>query len=543
VASTLAGFHRQALVYGVPQGNIMVLATEAMRRATNGGHMLKAIEESTNGLGVHILDPAVETLCGAVMGSRSGLGSVPGGGALFLDLGGGSVQMTWVDTSEPDYELQAASAGISLPFGAARLIRVLKQDDTTVRAEQTEKLSSGLFMAYDNLCQRFPRLQALKDAYIRGEGGLVDVYMCGGGFRGYGSMLMHTDEVQPYPFSTVNSYSVSAARFKEVARMRSMNEAEQGPIFGLSSRRREQFPAIATVIEAFINTVPNLGSVTFCGGSNREGALMMKLPLEIRESNPLDALACVNDADRPALEAIAQILHEAVPSEVDFGGLPTIFSMGLTSLVLSETWSRQGYDADANTSFVLRNAINRDTDVPGLSHRARALLGLTLAARWAGSLSPADTQLSRNLQAIVDREHPNSSFWAFYVGGLLRITADVFPVLPAAAAQLKNDFRQVNLHLLSTLRLTSFTIVFKVASSAFQKRKIVSHQPFSSMPVIIISMLKRCPKDSRKSSIALNGNQRPNSTRRSSSSREDCFLGVGFDDLTGITLIISVMPK
>jgi retrograde regulation protein 2 len=412
-----------------------------MRRAANGGRMLEAISKSTDGLGVRILDPAVETLCGAVLGSRSGLGSLPAQGALFLDLGGGSVQMTWVDPSEPSYELRAAESGISLPFGAARLIKILKQDDVTVRTEQVNNLSTGLATAFDNLCERFPRLQALRQAHQRGEGGLVDVFMCGGGFRGYGSMLMHTDEIQPYPFSTVNAYSVSASRFKDIDRMRRINEEQQGPIFGLSNRRREQFPAILTVIEAFVETVPNMGRVTFCGGSNREGAIMVRLPSSLRESNPLDALAGIDLAAEPVFSAVAEVLEAAIPREADCTDNFTISSAGLTSLLLKESWSRQGYDADANTSFSLRHSITRDTDAPGLSHSARALLALTLAARWGGSLSPLDAQLSSNLQAIIDRESPSASFWAFYIGGILRIVAEIFPVLPQDAKQFRQTIR------------------------------------------------------------------------------------------------------
>ncbi|KAI1044678.1 hypothetical protein LB505_011287 [Fusarium chuoi] len=91
-----------------------------MRRADNASEMLEAISSATNGLRVSILEPAVETLFGAVMGSRSGLVGVEGG-ALFLDLGGGSVQMTWVDTSKPNYEIDAARAGSSQPM--FRLLR------------------------------------------------------------------------------------------------------------------------------------------------------------------------------------------------------------------------------------------------------------------------------------------------------------------------------------------------------------------------------------------------------------------------------------
>ena len=412
-----------------------------MRRAANSGLLLDAIAKSTDGLVVHILDPPVETLCGAIMGSRSSLATLPQQGALFLDLGGGSVQMTWVDPLNPDYHYRAADAGVSLPFGAAKLSRILKNEEASVREEQIDTLRSSMSMAYDSLCKRFPRLQTLKDAYQQGRGGMVEVYMCGGGFRGYGSMLMHTDEARPYPFSSVNGYSVPASRFRDTARLRKMNDEFRAPIFGLSSRRRQQFPAIMTVIESFTNAVPNIGNVTFCGGSNREGALMMKLPHVVRESNPLEVLARISESEKATFGTVAQLLWQAVPDDTQVRTIPTILSTGMLPLVLEETWSRQAYGQDANTSFTLRHSLIRDTDAPGLSHQNRALLALTLSARWGGDLSEADAILYQQLQSIVDRAHAGSSFWAALFGGLLRIIADIQPTLPLDGRQIEDKIR------------------------------------------------------------------------------------------------------
>jgi retrograde regulation protein 2 len=133
--------------------NNRVLATKAMRRASNAGQMLDAIAKSTSGLGVYNLDPTVGTLCGAVMGSRRSFEAIPSPGTLFLDLGGGSAQMTWIDASNTDHPNQAADAGVSLPFGAARLMRVLKDDEASVRTKRIETLSDGLVMAFGSLCR------------------------------------------------------------------------------------------------------------------------------------------------------------------------------------------------------------------------------------------------------------------------------------------------------------------------------------------------------------------------------------------------------
>ncbi|KAL7900083.1 Ppx/GppA phosphatase family domain-containing protein [Trichoderma sp. SZMC 28014] len=435
VSSAISRFHHLAVSHDVPPQHIMVLATEAMRRAVNASEMLEAIAKATGGLTVSILDPSVETLLGAVMGSRSGLGGVPGG-ALFLDLGGGSVQMTWVDTSTENYEVEAALAGGSLPYGAAKLMRVLQEHPEDVQVLETGKLKDGLSQLYDELCSKFPALQAIRAANETGQEALVDVYMCGGGFRGYGSMLMHDDPISPYPISSSNTYSVRGSRFKDTTRMLTMNQTYEGKIFGLSKRRRQQFPAIIKVVDAFIKAVPYIGWVTFCGGSNRQGALMMKLPREIRESNPLDVLANVQDGEKAIFGAILDKLSESLPANLTHTHFPTIFSTGLGLLFVREIWSRHGHDADSNTAFAIHDAVSRDTDCPGLTHLARALLGLGVAARWGGNLGPLDAQLHRGLQGILEDRGVDSSFWAQYLGAVAGVLATIFPVMPKQADQL-----------------------------------------------------------------------------------------------------------
>jgi retrograde regulation protein 2 len=222
-----------------------------MRRAQNAASMLDAIRAEA-GLSVQILAPEVETLFGAV-GARSGFADVKG---LFLDLGGGSVQMTYMDTcaarreaaasatGEPSqgYEMAAATAGQSLPFGAARLIRVLDGADAEVRASETSKLRLGMREAFENLRRRFDSLAETVLQIQNDEDGAagLDIYLCGGGFRGYGSMLMHNDPIQPYPVPSVGSYTVSGALFRQIEKMVDINQTYDGKIFGMSKRRRAQ---------------------------------------------------------------------------------------------------------------------------------------------------------------------------------------------------------------------------------------------------------------------------------------------------------------
>lgn len=443
VAAALGHFHKLAIIHGVAPSQILVFATEAMRRASNAFQMLDAISQATGGLKVHILDPPVETLFGAIMGSRSGLVDVPGG-ALFLDLGGGSVQMTWVDTNSDGYELEAAKAGESLPFGAAKVMKILLQNDFEAVEPDLKRLVSEMGRVYLKLCDRFPALKAIHDNYHAGKGSTVNVFMCGGGFRGYGSMLMHTDTINPYPIPSINTYSVEGPVFKNMQTMilKEQDAGKETKIFGMSKRRRAQFPAICQVVKAFIAVVPNIGRVTFCGGSNRQGALMMKLPRQVRESNPLTVLAAVREDEQPIFNAILNTLRTALPDDIRASGtVSAILASGIDALLVREIWQRCGHDDDSNASHALHNAITRNPDCPGMTHLVRAVLALTTCSRWGAGIGPIDVPIFQGLKALIQRHDENAFFWTQYIGGISAILASVLPIFPKTAAEVQSSIR------------------------------------------------------------------------------------------------------
>ncbi|KAK3356253.1 Ppx/GppA phosphatase family-domain-containing protein [Neurospora tetraspora] len=419
VSETLARFHAIAVNdYGVPPDHVTVFATEAMRKADNAAAMLQAIEAEVPGLAVKILDGQVETLFGS-LGARSAFSRPKG---LFLDLGGGSVQMTYLDTTgqDADYHIHAAQAGKSLPFGAARLIKILEHKDADFKTKEVSKLEEGMKLAFARLCETYPTL-ATESKDTQG----VDIYLCGGGFRGYGSMLMHNDPISPYPIPAIGSYKVSGEFFAKTSHMLEVNTNFKKKIFGMSKRRRAQFPAIVTVVEALISAVPHIRSVTFCAGGNREGALMIRLPQEIRESDPLDCLQ-----PDVSLQGIVDILSSALPA--DYSNPKTVFGLGLGRLFASKIWSNTGDDDLANASAALHSAITEHPDCPGLSHAARAVMALTLCARWGGSVTPADEQLLNNLRALADTVNPDAVFWAGYIGAVAAALAKLAPTVQDA---------------------------------------------------------------------------------------------------------------
>lgn len=164
VAQTLARFKGICDSYGVHSKNIQVFATEAMRTAKNRDEMLKAIKDGS-GLIVDILSPGMESLFGA-MGARSGFDQVDG---LFMDLGGGSVQMTYVNSKEEeDYDILAAEAAKSMPYGAAKLTAALS---TRTTADSTKaELRTSMKETFEGMKKKFPRLKEQAEHEVRSFG-------------------------------------------------------------------------------------------------------------------------------------------------------------------------------------------------------------------------------------------------------------------------------------------------------------------------------------------------------------------------------------
>jgi retrograde regulation protein 2 len=376
--------------------------------------MLKAIKDAS-GLTVDILSPQMESLFGA-MGARSGFDQVDG---LFMDLGGGSVQMTYVSSKEEDdYDILAAEAAKSMPYGAAKLTAALNTQ-STAHSTKTE-LRSSMTETFEFMKMKFPRLKEQAEH----EHG-VTIYFCGGGFRGYGSMLMHTDPIQPYPIPAIGGYTVPGNRFVQWQEMLKANNYD-GKIYGMSKRRREQFPAIVTVVQALVDAVPNIKQVTFCSGGNREGVLYMKLPPDLRESHPAPLLPGGQSSDHGLVHAVVDKITSALPA-----GYPSIFSAELLHYIARNTWIDMGDPADANSAKALHNPISGLlAGLPGLDHQLRAILALTMCARWGTDIGPTDRILYNNLRALIG---PERSWWCEYIGTISGLLANVIPVFPAHA--------------------------------------------------------------------------------------------------------------
>lgn len=124
VVSALARFQVICHDFGVPPQHVEVIATEALREAPNTSELRQAIMSKT-GWTLTLLSRSDEARSGA-FGVASSFHRVNG---LFLEIGGGSVQLSWI-TCSPTGELEQSPTPASLPYGAAALTRRLARYTT-----------------------------------------------------------------------------------------------------------------------------------------------------------------------------------------------------------------------------------------------------------------------------------------------------------------------------------------------------------------------------------------------------------------------------
>lgn len=176
--------------------------------------------------------------------------------------------------------------------------------------------------------------------------------------------------------------------------------------------------------------IPKIKQVIFCSGGNREGVLYMKLPPAIRESNPLALLPGGAPNQNPkVLDWIVKTLLTALPD-----GYPRIISPEILHFVARNTWQAMGDPDGANSAKALHNPITGMlAGLPGMTHEIRAVIALTMSARWSNDLGRVDRGVLDNLRALVGNE---AGWWCDYIGTLASFLATIMPALPASEKDL-----------------------------------------------------------------------------------------------------------
>jgi retrograde regulation protein 2 len=409
VISALLRYKRTCEDFGVPSDQIRVVATEATREAMNSQEYRDRIQSAT-GWTVELLPKEEEGRIGA-MGIASSFATIKG---LALDLGGGSIQMTWIISEQGEVEISPRGS-ISFPWGAAALMRLLGDPITVSAQEQLQREIAWNFeKAITDL--KLPQTM-LSEASKHG----FTIYLSGGGFRGWGHILMSMHAINPYPIPIINGFRVPRSEFSPDSADVSIDD----DTFRISARRSSQVPAVKLIILALIKSFPNISNIYFAQGGVREGLIFSNLPPSIRAQHPL--VIATSPYGPTSAATLVALLHSLVPSfptaSVNYETSP--LSSEFLSSVTHLSMKHSPLPKDIRSSAALRSTTSGLlANAHGISHRERALLGLALCERWGGEISPSDAAFFAALVEIVGAE---AGWWAKYVGRAAQGIGNIFP--------------------------------------------------------------------------------------------------------------------
>ncbi|KAL9009678.1 MAG: hypothetical protein Q9173_005314 [Seirophora scorigena] len=410
--AALLRFKRITEDFKVPPDRVQVVATEATRTALNSDDFRNQIENAT-AWNVEMLAKEDEGRIGA-MGVASSFGSIKG---LVMDLGGGSIQMTWM-LSEDGQVKTSPKGAVSFPYGAAALMMRLGEMGLEGHASLREEMSANFETALQEL--DVPDT-LMKDA--EAEGGLT-LYLSGGGFRGWGYILMSLHSITPYPIPIINGFRVPKSSFQP-----NLDKYFSDPdaTFRISARRASQVPAIAFLIKALTQSIPSISYIYFAQGGIREGLLFSSLPTSIQSQHPL--IAVTQSHAPPSAASLSRLLTRWIP-QARHPATPSDPPAALTSHTMLTSTTNLLHAHASFTKDIRAAAALRSTttgllgNAHGLSHTDRALLALIFCERWGGEISPVDEHFISRMQEVVG---PRASWWAKYIGRAAGVIGDLFP--------------------------------------------------------------------------------------------------------------------
>jgi retrograde regulation protein 2 len=318
---------------------------------------------------------------------------------------------------------------VSMPYGAAALSRRLAEAESkgTV-AELEHEIKGALTTAYYEL-----KVPAELEASAVEDGGIT-LYLSGGGFRGWGYVLMGRHSIDPYPIPVINGYRASRRDFLSIEQIKAVAETslssqdEEESIFRVSDRRASQVPAVALLVNVLAEVLPQVKDVRFCQGGVREGYLFASLSNEVRAQNPLVVATQPFDIGGMS-EALASLLEDALPAGSTKEANDDYKSVLTTDLF--DTLANMMYYHSSHSKELQATAALRSTTsgilagVHGVLHESRTLIALLLCARWGGSVPPNDEKFKLSLERLVPS--PWILWWVNYIGAVAALIGSVYP--------------------------------------------------------------------------------------------------------------------
>ncbi|KAE8381707.1 Ppx/GppA phosphatase family-domain-containing protein [Aspergillus bertholletiae] len=421
VVAAIVRFQIVCLEIGVPASQMLVIATEATRKAINSQELIKTIQDKTH-IQVRMLPKDEEGVVGA-WGIASGYSDIEG---LAIDLGGGSMQMTWIISHGGDVRI-SPKGSISFPYGAAALTQKLEaltkgkdEDEANKAKEEFRQEMTGQFRrAWEDL--EIPHHLVNK---AKKEGGF-ELYLSGGGFRGWGYLLLYVHQIKGeyYPISIINGYSAGRKDFENTKVLKEVAKTAND-IFRVSDRRRKQVPSVAFLVNVLAKAIPyGIKEANFCQGGVREGTLYRKVLPVIRQQDPLQV--ATTSFARKSAQAMALVVFASIPHRTKEKSFPDSISAHVIQAFSNILYAHATMSKEtAATAALYSTSTGALAEAHGIPHADRARLALMLQERYGGELPPREMDFKKSLRSLLT---PEEIWWTRYLGKLGLIISRVYP--------------------------------------------------------------------------------------------------------------------
>jgi exopolyphosphatase / guanosine-5'-triphosphate,3'-diphosphate pyrophosphatase len=352
VEMALANIDRfTTLAHNMKVTSLDLLATAAVRDASDGSAFMHALE-SRPGIKAHIVSGQDEA-------RFSGFGvmcGMPDASGVMGDLGGGSLELVAIGRGQ-------IGSSSTLPIGPLRLMSSGKSDPKRIVIDAIEDVR-----------------------WLREETGKT-FYAVGGAWRSFARLHM---EQAGYPLHIIHHYDIPSDEARAVARLIAVQSAkslEKMP--GVSRRRVDTLPLACLALERLLAALKPR-NVIFSAFGLREGFYYSRLSEAERARHPLIAFAEEQGAGWRRFDLSPQEIFDWL-TPVFAGESEAERILRIAACHLSDISWNDHPDYRAEQAYVRVLHL----PAPGMSHRERAVLAMTLAYRYKSDSKSAmlDTAL------------------------------------------------------------------------------------------------------------------------------------------------------
>lgn len=384
--------------------DVEYVATEAVRRAANGGEFLAEAERVT-GHKVTVLSGHDEAHT-AAMGIAHSFWRPNG---VVGDLGGGSVDLSVVtpEGPQPPYG--------SLPLGTLPVTRLVAEDQAKAAKAIDERLATL--------------------SWLRGAARGGRFYVVGGGWRALARIRLAITDT---PLKVVHDYALSAEEAIKLGRsIAALDPDELKTVPGMPTRRLDTVAAAALLFERVVRVLEP-DQVVFSAFGLREGRVFLRLTPEELAEDPL--IAGCRDFGRPRsrLPEVGAAMGGWTAS-VFPGETAEHRRVRLAACEVSDTGWRE------HPAFRAREAFYRLAQYPfiGLTHAERVFIAHTVFIRYEGRPDDLFIRPILSLLPEPDRRRAELLGAALQLG--YRLSAAVPDLLAASRLEIAGD--ELILHL------------------------------------------------------------------------------------------------